>query len=339
MQRVIVTGANGQIGSDLITLLRKQLGDENVMGLDLRDPVGKIAGGPHVTADVTDRARMEAVADKYECDTVFHLASLLSATVEKKPDLAWHVNMEGLKNILDMAARRNWKVFWPSSIAVFGPTTPKEKTPQSTILEPTTMYGITKRAGELLCQYYHARFGVDVRGIRYPGLISYTTPPGGGTTDYAIEMLRAAVEGVPYTCFVAADTRLPMMYMPDAIQASLDLMQAPANAIRVRGGYNVEGVSFSAGRTGSRKSKRYCLPLHVPTYRISDRKLLKPGRLLLTIQQPRETGDGGRNTTRRRMVQDMLTHLRERLPRPESLPFPDSITQTHARRCNFPFSI
>ena len=245
MQRVLVTGANGQVGTDLISVLSHQLGSNNVVGADLKLPTGDVVG-LHEIVDVKDKDRLEELAEQYRFDTVFHLASLLSASGEKQPDLAWEVNMDGLKNVLDLAARRSWKVFWPSSIAVFGPSTPKTNAPQSTVLEPTTMYGITKCAGELLCRYYHDRFDVDVRGVRYPGLISYTAPPGGGTTDYAIDMLRSAAAEEPYTCFVAPDTRLPMMYMPDAVEAALAIMDAPANSITVRTSYNIEAISFSA---------------------------------------------------------------------------------------------
>ncbi len=244
MQRILVTGANGQIGGELVRRLRAMYDPSHVVGADLRPaPAGD--GGPHAVCDVRDRAGMETLLDEQAIDTVFHLASLLSVTGEANPDLAWEVNMQGLKHILDLARKRSLQVFWPSSIAVFGPGTPRTQTPQQTIIEPTTMYGVTKRSGEMLCQYYAARFGVDVRGIRYPGLISYAVEPGGGTTDYAIDMLRAAVAGTSYTCFLRPDATLPMMYMPDAIDATLRIMEAPSNAISVRSSYNVAAVSFA----------------------------------------------------------------------------------------------
>ncbi len=246
MQRILVTGANGQIGSDLVALLRHRFGNDYVLGLDLSVPAPERRSGPHEILDITDREGLHRIARQFEPDTVFHLASLLSAKGEKMPQATWTVNLDGLRNVLDLAAESNLQVFWPSSIAVFGPNTPKENTPQHTALDPVTMYGITKSAGELLCQYYHRRYGVDIRSVRYPGLISHAAPPGGGTTDYTIDMLRAAVEDRPFSCFVAPDTRLPMMYMPDAIRATLDLMDAPVERISIRTSYNIAAFSFTA---------------------------------------------------------------------------------------------
>jgi nucleoside-diphosphate-sugar epimerase len=248
MSRTLVTGANGQIGSELVDMLRTRHGGGQVVGLDLQSPAvgnGRAAEGPFVTADVRDRAALAEVVDEYEVDTVYHLASLLSATGEQHPDRTWDVNTGGLKHVLDLAREHDLQVFWPSSIAVFGPSTPKENTPQQTVLDPTTMYGVTKRSGELLCRYYHRRFGVDVRSLRYPGLISYKTAPGGGTTDYAVDMYRRAAAGADYTCFLRSDTRLPMMYMPDALRATRSLMNADGDALTVRDSYNVGAFSFS----------------------------------------------------------------------------------------------
>ena len=309
MERVLVTGANGQVGSDLVLSLRRRLRNDRVVTLDLNDSVAE-SFGPHENADVTDRERLEELAEEYGFDTVFHLASLLSAKGEKQPDLAWRVNMDGLKNILDLAARYSWKVFWPSSIAVFGPTTPKERTPQATVLEPTTMYGITKCAGELLCQYYHNRFDVDVRGVRYPGLISYSAPPGGGTTDYAIDMLRSAVNGLPYQCFLQPDTRLPMMYMPDAVQAALAIMGAAADNITVRTSYNIEAISFSAAEL-EQEIRR-----HIPAFSCSynpDFRQKIAETWPSTIDDSKAQQDWNWNPTHdlSGMVQEMLTRLRE----------------------------
>ena len=251
MRTTLVTGARGQIGSDLVRILRARDGAEAVLATDLQDPpAGSEPGdeadtGPYEVLDVTDGARLQDLVARYDVGAVYHLASLLSATGERKPDLAWAVNTGGLRHVLEAARAHGLRVFWPSSIAVFGPTTPDDA-PQRTVLEPTTMYGTTKVAGELLCQYYHVRHGVDVRSLRYPGLLSYTAPPGGGTTDYAVEIFYAALEGRPYTCFLAPETRLPMMYMPDALRATLGLMDADPDRLTVRTSYNVGALSFSA---------------------------------------------------------------------------------------------
>ena len=248
MPRILVTGANGQIGSELVETLRERHGSAQVVRLDLKPPPspnGQTPDAPFEVADVRDRDALASVIARHEIDTVYHLASLLSATGEQYPDRTWDVNLGGLKNVLDLARQRDLQVFWPSSIAVFGPSTPKVDTPQDTVLDPATMYGVTKRSGELLCQYYHRRYDLDVRSLRYPGLVSYKTAPGGGTTDYAIDMLRAAADGTDYTCFLEPDARLPMMYMPDAIQATLALMNADDEALSVRDSYNIAAFSFA----------------------------------------------------------------------------------------------
>lgn len=245
MKRILITGVNGQIGSELSERLGGLVGRENIVGLDLRPatPPYHIA---HETVDITRKEAVRQVLEKYEVDTVFHLAALLSARGEMNPDQAWEVNMTGLKNVLDLARGRNIKIFWPSSIAVFGPNSPKENTPQNTILDPNTMYGITKRAGELLCQYYFDKFHVDVRSVRYPGIISYKTEPGGGTTDYAVEIFYEAIRNKVYTCFVGPETRLPMMYMDDAVRAAVEIMQAEQDKVKIRTSYNLTAVSFTA---------------------------------------------------------------------------------------------
>jgi nucleoside-diphosphate-sugar epimerase len=248
MTSILVTGAHGQIGSELVEVLRTQENVDQVVGLDLNPPSatdGRASSGPFVCADVRNHGVLADTLDEYDVDVVYHLASLLSATGEKKPDRAWNVNMTGLRNLLDLARKRSLKLFWPSSIAVFGPSTPKTDTPQQTVLDPSTMYGVTKRSGELLCQYHHRRYGTDVRSLRYPGLVSHKTPPGGGTTDYTVDLLAAAARRENYTCFLERDTRLPMMYMPDALQATLDLMAAPPDALSVRDSYNIGALSFS----------------------------------------------------------------------------------------------
>ncbi|MFQ5637955.1 MAG: NAD-dependent epimerase/dehydratase family protein [bacterium] len=244
MKRILITGVNGQIGTELTENLESLVGYENIVGLDLRPalPPYKIA---HETVDVAKKEAVRQVIERYEIDTIFHLASLLSARGEINPDQTWDVNMTGLKNILDLARGKKIKVFWPSSIAVFGPTSPKEKTPQQTILNPSTMYGITKRAGELLCEYYFRKFKVDIRSVRYPGIISYKTEPGGGTTDYAVEIFYEALRNKVYTCFVGPETCLPMMYMDDSVRAAIEIMQADKKSIKIRSSYNLTGISFT----------------------------------------------------------------------------------------------
>ncbi len=264
MTRILITGATGQIGSELTLVLRRVYNGENVVAAGhKKSPNPRLAeSGPFVTLDVTDRTQLERTVREYAITEIYHLAAILSASGEQNPDLAWQVNMVGLYNVLEVARRTGIrKLFWPSSIAVFGPKTPRENTPQDTILSPTTMYGITKVAGELLAEYYHRRYGLDVRGLRFPGIISSETPPGGGTTDYAVEIFYAAVRGEPYTCFVRPDTVLPMMYMPDCIKAILQLMQAEPARLRHRI-YNVSALSFSAGELAWEIQRR------VPGFRV-----------------------------------------------------------------------
>jgi len=248
-KKILVTGAVGQIGSELTAELRKKYGNDNVVAAGHKKKPGKaLQDGPFEFIDVTKKESIERVVEKYSIDTVYHMAAILSAVGEKNPALAWDVNMNGLYNILETAREHDMiRVFCPSSIAVFGPETPKEKTPQETVLHPRTMYGVTKVAGEMLCDYYFRKFEVDVRGLRYPGIISSETLPGGGTTDYAVEIFYEAVKNKKYTCFVKKDTVLPMMYMPDCIKATIDLMNAPLSSLRHHSDFNVTAMSFSAG--------------------------------------------------------------------------------------------
>jgi nucleoside-diphosphate-sugar epimerase len=248
MEKILVTGACGQIGSELTLVLRERYSDENVVATGHKTKPGEklCASGPFEFIDVTRRETVEEVVAKYNIDTIYHLAALLSAVGEERPHLAWDVNINGLYNILEIARERNMtRVFCPSSIAVFGPETPRENTPQETILRPTTMYGVTKVAGELLCDYYFKRFGLDVRGARYPGIISSETLPGGGTTDYAVEIFYEAIQHKRYTCFLREDTVLPMMYMPDCIKASMDLMEADLSRLKHHADFNLAAMSFS----------------------------------------------------------------------------------------------
>jgi nucleoside-diphosphate-sugar epimerase len=274
-QRILVTGAVGQIGSELVGALRERYGRENVVAAGHRTKPSPTLreGGPFVTVDVTAKAEIEEAVSRYAIDTVYHMAAILSAAGEKDPQLAWRVNMAGLYNVLEVARERRLRqVFVPSSIAVFGPETPRERTPQDTILRPTTIYGVTKVAGERLGDYYHRRFGVDARGLRYPGIISSETPPGGGTTDYAVEIFYAAIKERRYTCFVREDTVLPMMYMQDCIKATIDLMEADSSLLVHRCDFNLAGTSFSAGELAREIQKH--IPEFVCEYRPDSRQAI-----------------------------------------------------------------
>ncbi len=247
MKKVLVIGAGGQIGTELVLELRKRFGNELVIASDVKNECPPLLqDGPFENLDIMDREKVRDYIISQKITEVYLLAALLSATAEKHPDYAWKLNMEGLFTILDLAKEGHLKkVFWPSSIAVFGPTTPADHTPQRTIMEPSTVYGISKQAGERWCEYYHNKFGVDVRSIRYPGLISYTSLPGGGTTDYAVDIFHKAKQKITFECFLKEDTRLPMMYMDDAIRATVDLMEAPTENIKIRSAYNLSGCDFT----------------------------------------------------------------------------------------------
>jgi len=264
-EKILVIGASGQIGVELTLALRKIYGNVNVVASDLREENELLKGsGPYVSLDVMNKEMLHVQVIRQNITQIYLLAAILSATGEKNPSLAWHLNMQGLLNVLDIAREEKLqKVYWPSSIAVFGPTSPKKNCPQQTIIEPTTVYGISKYAGEFWCNYFHQRFGVDVRSLRYPGLISYKSAPGGGTTDYAVEIFHEALEEKKYECFLKEDTYLPMMYMPDAIRSTIELMEAPADKISVRTSYNLSGMSFSPKEIGAEIKK------HIPDFKMS----------------------------------------------------------------------
>lgn len=245
--KVLLTGAGGQLGSELALALSEKFGAENILATDINPEAKKLFGYCHFEVlDVCDPNRIEQLVDNYQITQIYHLAALLSAVGEKKPLFTWNINLTGLLNILEVARKKQLeRVYWPSSIAAFGKHTPVDDTPQFTVTDPNTVYGISKVAGELWCQYYFEKYGVDVRSLRYPGLIGYKTLPGGGTTDYAVDIYHKAVANQEFECFLSENTFLPMMYMPDAVKATLDIMSAPKEQIKIRTSYNLGGISFS----------------------------------------------------------------------------------------------
>jgi nucleoside-diphosphate-sugar epimerase len=309
--KILVTGAVGQIGSELTLELRKRYGANNVIATMHRTPPSDELkeSGPIEKVDVTDKEAVRKLIKKHKIDTIYHLVGILSAVGEKKPDLAWHINMNSLKNVLDLAVEyKIKKVFWPSSIAAFGPTTPRVKTPQRTVLEPTTMYGLTKVAGELLCNYYFEKYGLDVRSLRYPGVISWKTAPGGGTTDYAVAIFYEALEKKSYEFFVSKNTVLPMMYMDDAVKATCDLMSAPSKNISVRTSYNLTALSFSAEEIAKEVQK------HIPDLKVTYKpdfrqKIADSWPQSIDDSQARKDWGWKPEFTLAKMTKDMLDNL------------------------------
>ncbi len=281
---ILVTGALGQIGSELVPALRERYGADGVIASDIRVPPGGAAStGPFELLDCTDAAQIREIVTQYRVGTIYHMAALLSAVAEERPQAAWLLNMGSLYSVLEIARHHLCSVFLPSSIGAFGPTTPRDATPQDTIQRPTTMYGVTKVAGELLCDYYAHRFGVDTRGIRLPGLISHVAPPGGGTTDYAVEIFRQALRYRHYTCFLDADTRLDMMYMPDAIRAMIEVMEADPAKLKHRNAFNVTAMSFTPAELADEIRK------HVPDFVIDYE--VDPVRQAIADTWPRSMDD------------------------------------------------
>jgi len=315
MPTILVTGALGQIGSELVPALRARYGAYNVIATDLKvlPPSGAAAIAPYDHLDCTEPHQLHEAVRRYEVGTIYHLAALLSAAAEAAPQLAWSVNMSGLYNVLEVARGYGCQVFFPSSIGAFGPTTPRDGTPQVTVQRPTTIYGVTKVAGELLCDYYASRFAIDTRGLRLPGLISYVAAPGGGTTDYAVEMFYHAVRYGRYTCFLAADTRLDMMYMPDAIAAMMDLMVADSGRLRYRNAYNVTAMSVTPAEIAA------AIARHVPSFTVDYE--VDPVRQAIADSWPRSLDDSAAHHDwgfaprydLEAMTADMLARLRSKL--------------------------
>ncbi len=281
MKSIVVTGAAGQIGTEMVTRLRELYGTEAVLATDIRSP--RLESGPFAFVDVTNGESLDAAIARHRADTVFHLAAILSAVGEQRPQLTYQVNIGGLFNVLEVARERDCAVFTPSSIAAFGPGTPPDPTPQDTIQRPNTMYGVSKVAGELLCDYYFSRFGVDTRGVRYPGLISHVATPGGGTTDYAVEIYYEAVRHNRYQCFLAEGTQLDMMYMPDAIRAAIELMEAPADSLAHRNAFNVAAMQLTPERIAASIRRR--MPEFAITYDVD------PARQAIAESWPRRVDD------------------------------------------------
>ncbi len=310
--KILVIGASGQIGTELVLALRKTHGNDQVIASDIHESVsGELSNGPYEKIDVLDARRLGDVVIKNKTTEVYHLAALLSATAEKNPALGWELNMTGLSNVLDLAREGHIKrMFWPSSIAVFGPNTPKKMTPQRTIMEPTTVYGITKVAGESWCEYYHKRYGIDIRSVRFPGIIGHKSAPGGGTTDYAVHIFHEALKHQSYDCFLSADAELPMMYMDDALKAVLEIMAAPNENIKLRTSYNIAGDSFTPAQLANEIQKH--IPEFSITYTPDYRDQIAhswPGSLDDSVARADWGWKPDFNTAA--MVEDMLLNLRE----------------------------
>lgn len=313
MRRVLVTGAAGQVGTEMVAALRERYGADNVVASDVREPAGESDRGSFRPLDVTDAAAVRGAVRDHAADTIYHLAAILSARGESSPQAAWRVNLGGLYNVLEAAREAGCAVFTPSSIAAFGPSTPPDPTPQDTIQRPNTMYGVTKVAGELLSDYYFERFGVDTRGVRYPGLISYVTEPGGGTTDFAVDIYYQAVERGSYTCFLGPDTRLDMMYMPDAIRGSIELMEADPGRLIHRNAFNIAAMQVTP------ETLAQAIQEHIPDFTIDYD--VDPVRQAIADSWPRRIDDtaarqewGWRHEyDLAAMTADMVAHLTARL--------------------------
>jgi nucleoside-diphosphate-sugar epimerase len=314
MKRILVTGAAGQVGTELVPALREVYGTDAVLATDVRRPDGgTVLNGPFELLDCLDGAAVADAVRRHAADAVYHLAALLSASAERRPQLAYEVNMGTLVHVLEVAREAKCAVFTPSSIGAFGPGTPPDPAPQDTLQRPTTMYGVTKVAGELLCDYYHTRFGVDTRGLRFPGLISHVAPPGGGTTDYAVDIFHHALESGRYTCFLSADTQLDMMYMPDAVRAAIEVMEADASRLRHRNAFNVTAMQLTPATLA------HAIRTEVAGFEIAYD--IDPVRQAIAESWPRRIDDTAareewgwsHHYDLASMTKDMLIHLREKL--------------------------
>jgi nucleoside-diphosphate-sugar epimerase len=311
MKKILVTGATGQIGSELTIALRDRVGEANVFASDIRQASSELMqSGPFCLLDVRDAGALNQIVEENACDTIFHLAALLSAVAEEKPQQAWDINMNGLINVLEISRLHQCAVFYPSSIAAFGTGAPAMDTPQDTLQRPTSLYGITKVSGELLCDYYYRRFGVDTRGLRYPGVISSKTMPGGGTTDYAVDIFYEAINTQHYNCFLRANTQLDMMYMPDAINAAIKLMTADSKRLRHRNAFNITSMSFTPEQLTAEIQK------HIPEFTIS--YCIDPVRQAIADSWPKHMNDSAARAewgwqaeyNLAAMVEDMLEKIR-----------------------------
>ena len=313
MERILVTGALGQIGSELVVTLRERYGVDNVIASDIKMPSADALRGadpsPFEHVDCTNHDQIQQVVDRHRIDTIYHLAALLSAVAEERPQMAWEINMGGLYHVLEIARSNGCAVFTPSSIGAFGAGTPKDSTPQDTVQRPSTMYGVTKVAGELLCDYYFRRFGVDTRGVRYPGIISHVAPPGGGTTDYAVDIFYHAVRHGNFTSFLGPETRLDMMYMPDAIKAAVDVMEADPARLDHRNAFNVTAMNFTPEELAESIRK------HIPAFEIDYD--IDPVRQQIADSWPNSLNDGAAREEwdwqpaydLESMVEDMLSNI------------------------------
>ncbi len=311
---ILVIGASGQIGTELVMTLRATHGNHNVVASDIKTASNEVKeSGPFVQLDIMDRDRLHQLVVKYDIGEVYLLAALLSATAEQKVMPAWNLNMYGLFYILELAREGHInKIYWPSSIAIFGSSTPKMNTPQSTVTEPSTVYGISKLAGERWCAYYHKRYGVDVRSLRYPGLIGHKSDPGGGTTDYAVDIFHKATSGEVFECFLAPNTRLPMMYMPDAIKATIGIMNANSDSIRIRSSYNISAFDFTPSELAIEIKKH--LPDFQITYKPDFRQTLAEGwPSSIDDSAAREDWGWKNEYSFEMMTEDMLNHLNEKI--------------------------